>query len=146
MSAQRQRPIDFATEGLLLAHRVGRNCGIRVERVSECCIRSGVLEKVLVQNSVYMKGVIAELLANRVRPPRARSMSSTGVSHHHLLRQMKNSRSPMIPSRLKRSRRVIDYFSFVSLESLSFDERAGYLFFKTSATNRAAISRPSAFQ
>jgi hypothetical protein len=31
MSAQRQRPIDFATEGLLLAHRVGRNCGIRVQ-------------------------------------------------------------------------------------------------------------------
>ena len=22
------RPIDFATEGLLLAHQVGRNCGI----------------------------------------------------------------------------------------------------------------------
>jgi hypothetical protein len=31
MSAQGQRTIDFATEGLLLAHRVGRNCGIRVE-------------------------------------------------------------------------------------------------------------------
>jgi hypothetical protein len=30
--AQRQRPVDFATEGLLLAHRVGRNCGIRVKR------------------------------------------------------------------------------------------------------------------
>jgi hypothetical protein len=29
MSAQRQRPIDFATEGLLLADRVGGNCGIR---------------------------------------------------------------------------------------------------------------------
>jgi hypothetical protein len=28
MFAQRQRPIDFATEGLLLAHRVGRNCAI----------------------------------------------------------------------------------------------------------------------
>jgi hypothetical protein len=31
MSAQRQRPIDFATEGLLLAHHVCRNCGIRIE-------------------------------------------------------------------------------------------------------------------
>jgi transposase len=30
MSPQRQRPIDFATEGLLLAHRVSGNCGIRV--------------------------------------------------------------------------------------------------------------------
>jgi len=30
-----QRPhIDFVTEGLLLAHRVGRNCGIRVEWVN----------------------------------------------------------------------------------------------------------------
>jgi hypothetical protein len=49
MSAQRQRPIDFATEGLLLAHRVGRNCGIRVQlneaeaafriQKSQLCIR-----------------------------------------------------------------------------------------------------------
>jgi hypothetical protein len=31
MSAQRQRPIDFATEGLLLADRVGGNCGIRLK-------------------------------------------------------------------------------------------------------------------
>jgi hypothetical protein len=31
MSTQRQRPIDFDTEGLFLAHRVGRNCGVRVE-------------------------------------------------------------------------------------------------------------------
>jgi hypothetical protein len=30
MSAQRQRPIDFATEGLLFAHRDGGSCGIRV--------------------------------------------------------------------------------------------------------------------
>jgi len=29
MSAQRQRPIDFARSGLLIAHRVGENCGIR---------------------------------------------------------------------------------------------------------------------
>jgi hypothetical protein len=29
MFAERQRPIDFATEDLLLAHRVGRNCEIR---------------------------------------------------------------------------------------------------------------------
>ncbi len=35
MSAQRQRPIDFATEGLLLTHRVGRNCGIRVQCLTE---------------------------------------------------------------------------------------------------------------
>jgi hypothetical protein len=42
MSAQRQRPISavadqpqaetaFAMEGLLLAHRVGGNCGVRVQ-------------------------------------------------------------------------------------------------------------------
>jgi hypothetical protein len=30
MSAQSQKPIDFATEGLRLALRVERNCGIRV--------------------------------------------------------------------------------------------------------------------
>ena len=31
MSAQRQKPIDFAAEGLRLALFVDRNCGIRVE-------------------------------------------------------------------------------------------------------------------
>jgi hypothetical protein len=31
MPAQRKRPVDFATEVLLLAHRVGRNYGIRLE-------------------------------------------------------------------------------------------------------------------
>ena len=55
MSAQRQRPIDFATEGLLLAHRVGRNCGSglnpnpaadifeirdRTARARQACIKS----------------------------------------------------------------------------------------------------------
>jgi hypothetical protein len=32
MSTQRQKPIDFAAEGLRLALSVDRNCGIRVER------------------------------------------------------------------------------------------------------------------
>jgi len=31
MSSQRQKPIDFATEGLRLALPVDRNCGIPVE-------------------------------------------------------------------------------------------------------------------
>ena len=31
MSAQRQKPIDFAAEGLRLALFVDRNCGIRVK-------------------------------------------------------------------------------------------------------------------
>jgi hypothetical protein len=31
MSAQRQKPIDFATEGFRLALPAERNCGIRVE-------------------------------------------------------------------------------------------------------------------
>jgi len=35
MSAQRQKPIDFAAEGLSLALSVNRNCGIRVEAKSE---------------------------------------------------------------------------------------------------------------
>jgi hypothetical protein len=30
----RYRPIDFATEGLLFAHRVGGNCGIRAKELS----------------------------------------------------------------------------------------------------------------
>jgi hypothetical protein len=35
MSAQRQKPIDFAAEGLRLALFVDRNCGIRVKNSSE---------------------------------------------------------------------------------------------------------------
>ncbi len=34
MSAQRQKPIDFAAEGLRLALFVDRNCGIQDERKS----------------------------------------------------------------------------------------------------------------
>jgi hypothetical protein len=35
MFAQRQKPIDFAAEGLRLALSVDRNCGIRVESLKE---------------------------------------------------------------------------------------------------------------
>ena len=36
MSAQRQKPIDFAAEGLRLALFVDRNCGIRLKNSAPC--------------------------------------------------------------------------------------------------------------
>ena len=52
-----------------------------------------------------MKGAIAELCANTIRPPKTNSTSSMGVNHHHLVFQKNLKSSPMIPVRLARSRK-----------------------------------------
>src|SRR4030095_5682632 len=58
MSAQRQRPIDFATEGLLLARRVGRNRGIRVY---------GCSKNTLLQNKAHLRALAGESPAAKSR-------------------------------------------------------------------------------
>src|SRR6476660_3847904 len=50
-----------------------------------------------------MKGAIAELCANTIRPPKTNSTSSIGVNHHHLVFQKNLKSSPIIPVRLARS-------------------------------------------
>src|SRR5262245_23727848 len=50
-----------------------------------------------------MKGAIAELCANTIRPPKMNSTSSIGVNHHHLLFQKNEKSSPTMPVRLARS-------------------------------------------
>jgi hypothetical protein len=46
MSAQRQKPIDFAAEGLCLALSVNRNCGIRDYGIA--CLPSDIRPKAIV--------------------------------------------------------------------------------------------------
>src|SRR6476619_5008142 len=61
-----------------------------------------------------MKGAIAELCANTIRPPKTNSTSSMGVNHHHLVFQKNLKSSPMIPVRLARSAK--NRIAFTSLQ------------------------------